>query len=188
MVNKSAYFIAALSVSAIVSALGGGIIASKILGVMLLAIIQHCRFAVHPGVPPKGTAFTTHILSFIPLVIITVVFAFAMRYFDMPVGYPAIGSWPVAFFVPFGTFRLYRLSAKALVASGKSHQWANIVLLVFLLVVDIPPFHLNPVVSLVCFVVREHSMIYLIHIAAIAADVLAELEMERLSRAAKKAE
>lgn len=185
--NQSAYFLAALTASAIVSALGGGVTTTKIVGVFLLSIFQHHRIPVHPGVPPKGTAYVAHIISFLPNILLAIAFSYGMQtVFHVPMGYPALGSWPVAFFVPFGTFRLYRLGAKALVASGKSHQWANIVLLVFLLVVDTPPFHLNPVVSLVCFVVREHSMIYLMHIAAIAADVLAELEMERLSQAATK--
>jgi hypothetical protein len=187
VLNQSAYFLAALSASAIVSALGGGVNTTKIVGVLLLSFFQHRRIPVHPGVPPKGTAFTSHILSFLPVILLVIAFSYGMQtVFHVPVGYPALGSWPVAFFVPFGTFRLYRLGAKALVASGKSHLLANLVLLVFLLAADVPPFHLNPVVSLVCFVVREHSMIYLMHIAAIAADVLAELEMERLSLAATK--
>jgi hypothetical protein len=186
MFLKSVYFLAALSASAIVSALGGGVTTTKIVGVVLLSFFQYHRVAVHPGVPPKGTPYIIHVISFLPVIFIAVAFAFGMRYLDVPVGYPALGSWPVAFFVPFGTFRLYRLGVKALVASGKSHLLANLVLLVFLLAADVPPFYLNPIVSLVCFVVREHSMIYLMHVAAIAADVLAELEMERLSQAATK--
>ena len=183
------YFLLVLAASAIVSALGGGINTTKIVGVLLLSIFQHHRIPVHPGVPPKETAYVAHIISFLPNILLAIAFSYGMQtVFHVPMGYPALGSYEYAFFVPFLTFLPYRLTAKALVASGKSHQWANIVLLVFLLVVDTPPFHLNPVVSLVCFVVREHSMIYLIHIAAITAAVLIEVLMERLSQAAKKAQ
>jgi len=185
---RSIYFLSALAIPAFVSMLGGGVIASKIMGVMLLAVFQHYRLAVHPFLPPPGTLLRVHLMAFISLTTWATSVAFFMKTAGKPVGYPALGTIQEAFLVPYVLFTVYLLIFTRLISSGYSRQWANLTLLVVLLVLNTAPFHLNPVISVVSFVFRGPNVIYAIHVVAIAAAVFTVRMVENLRIAAKKAE
>jgi hypothetical protein len=150
---------------------------------MLLGVFQHFRVGVHPFLLPPDTLLSEHIKPFIPLTICALSFAFLMKTAGIPVGYPALGTLQEAFVVPYTVFLGYLLLFKTVIASGYSRQWANIVLLVVLLALNTAPFHMNPIISVVSFVFRGPSVIYAIHVVAIAAAVFT---VERRSQAATK--
>ena len=182
------FFALALVLPLVNNSIGGTISSNKLLSVALLAVFQHLRFAVHPILPAPGTSLGAHLTAFVPITCGVLAIGFGLNLAGFPIGYPALGSLQTAFVVPYTIFVGYLLLFTSLITNGYSRQWANFVLVITLISIDTAPFHMNPLISLVSFVIRGPNVIYAIHVAAIATAVYTVRVVERLKTAARKAQ
>jgi hypothetical protein len=182
------YFALAMALPIANNAFGGTVSSNKLLSVMLLALFQHFRVAVHPLLPVPGTLLGAHLKTFIPVIFGVLTIAFFMKVAGIPVGYPALGSVKEALVVPYTIFGGYLLLFTTLISNGYSRHWANLVLVVTLLTIDTAPFPMNPIFAFMSFVLRGPNVIYVIHVASITAAVFTVRTFERLKLAVKKAQ
>ena len=168
----------------------------KCVGVALLAIAHHLSLAVHPFlVPPtpppsQPTSLITHIRAFIIPVVVVIWTTIVLRCYGFMPGYPPIGDADLqsSFAVVFAVFFVYLVLFGGLIRNGYSRQWANAALIVTLLTITSSPFHPNPIVTIVSVVVYGLRPVYAVHIAAVAAAVVASKQVEkaRVALVAKK--
>ena len=180
------FFVLALVLPVVNNLIGGTISSNKLLSVALLAVFQQLRIAVHPLLPAPGTSLGTHLTAFVPITCSVLAISFGLNLAGFPIGYPALGSLQAAFVVPYTIFVGYLLLFTSLITNGYSRQWANLVLVITLMTIDTAPFHLNPIISCVSFIFRGPSVIYAIHVAAIATAVFTVRVVEHLKTAARK--
>jgi len=122
----------------------------------------------------------------VPITCGVLAIGFGLNLAGFPIGYPALGSLQVAFVVPYTIFVGYLLLFTSLITNGYSRQWANLVLVIALISIESPPFHLNPLIAVLSFVIRGPSVIYAIHVVAIVTAVFTVRVVEHLKTAARK--
>jgi hypothetical protein len=181
------FFVLVLCCPPLIDFVNGGksdttIIISKTLSVLLLGLSQHFRVPTHPLLPPPKTSFREHLVSFVPVVFTALATCFFLKLAGVNCGYPPLLSVSLinAFAVVFCVLVVYLLVFADLIRKGYSRQWANLALLVTLLSINTQPFHLNPVVTLVSFVVHGPNMVYAAHAAAIGAAIIVARAVEGL--------
>lgn len=160
---------------------GGAVWASKCMGVALLATAQYLLLPVHPFLFPPASTFATHLRTFIvPGVVIGIV-TIVLRCNGFMPGYPPLGDAGLvsSFAVVFAVFFPYLVLFGGLIRNGYSRQWANVALIATLLSITTSPFHPNPMVTIVSALVYGAHPVYAVHVAAVAAAVIASKLVER---------
>lgn len=168
--------------------IGGTVSSNKLLSVALLALFQHMRIPVHPLLPPSDTSIGAHLATFVPISCGVLAIGFGLNIAGFELGYPALGSLQAAFVVPYTIFVGYLLLFTSLISNGYPRQLANLGLVIALISIESPPFSMNPIISCVSFIFRGPSVIYAIHVVAIATAVFTVRVVEYLKTAVKKAQ
>ena len=148
---------------------------SKASGIMLLAVAQYYRLAVHPlVVPPKGTTFVDHILTFVRPVTVVITTAFFLKGYGFMPGYPPIGEQTLvsSFMAMVLLFGSYLILFKALLRNGYTSQYANGALFAVIQWIPMNPLHPNPVVILVSACTYGAYWLYPVQVAGVAVGVL----------------
>ena len=96
-------------------------------------------------------------------------------------GYAPIGDADLvaSFTVVFTVFTGYLVLFGGLIRNECSRQYANLALITTLLSITASPFHPNPIVTIVSVVVYGLHPVYAVHIAAVAAAVVASKLVEK---------
>lgn len=181
-VKIAIFFVLTIAFPIVIRYNDGPVIASKIGGVMLLAVAQYLCLPVHPFLVHPSTTFVNHIRTFIVPFVIVIGTAIILRCHGFMPGYPPLGDTDlvISFTVVFTVFTVYLVLFGGLIRNGYSHQWANVALLATLHLIAMNPFHPNPIVTIVSALVYGACPVYAVHIAAVATAVLASKLVERV--------
>jgi hypothetical protein len=156
----------------------------KACGVLLLSLAQHMRLPIHPLLPPPSSSLRAHLSSFVPLSLTALATSFFLQKVGegFATGYPPLpgASHINAFSVVFCIFFVYLLLTADLLRKGYSRHWANLALFITLYSIDVQPFHPNPVVTLVSAFTHGAHVVYALHVAAVAAAVVAARAVEAI--------
>lgn len=148
---------------------------SKASGVMLLSVAQNFRLAVHPlVVPPKGTTFVGHLVTFVRPVTVVITAAFFLKSYGFMPGYPPVGEQTLvsSFMAMVALFASYQILFKALLRNGYTSQYANVALFAIIQWIPMNPLHPNPVVILVSAFTHGAYWLYPVQFAGVAVSVL----------------
>ena len=168
----------------VISRVGGNAVTVKACGVLLLSLAQHMRLPIHPLLPPPSSSLRAHLSSFVPLSLTALATSFFLQKVGegFATGYPPLpgASHINAFSVVFCIFFVYLLLTADLLRKGYSRHWANLALFITLYSIDVQPFHPNPVVTLVSAFTHGAHVVYALHVAAVAAAVVAARAVEAI--------
>lgn len=187
-VRVTLFFVLTITASVAIKHFDGPMWLMKCVGVALLAIAQHFKLPVHPFlIPPvlphtQPTSLVCHLRTFIVPFVVVIWTTIVLRCNGFMPGYPPLGDADrvSSFAVVFTVFTMYLVLFGGLIRNGYSRQWANMALITTLLSITVNPFHTNPIVPIVSTLVYGARPVYAVHIAAVAAAVIAAKLVEKV--------
>ena len=182
------FFVLTVTAPVAIKHFDGPVWLMKCTGVALLALAQNFKLPVHPFlIPPvlpqtQPTSLVCHLRTFIVPFMVVIWATIVLRCYGFMPGYPPIGDADLvaSFAVVFAVFTVYLVLFGGLIRNGYSRQWANLALIATLHLVAMNPFHPNPIVTIVSTLVYGLHPVYAVHIAAVAAAVIAAKLVERV--------
>lgn len=156
------------------------IIAMKVVGIAILALSQRFGIALHPFLAPPNVPLKRHLFPFMGYIVIALAVASVLIRMGYMPGYPALPTTSLltAFMVPYVIFTMYLVLFTALIRNGYSRQWANLAFLCLLLLVEMHPWHPNPLMIAVSMYTYGVHGVYIAQLLAIA---LAVVTMKRFN-------